>query len=326
MALIYPLLTGVALWSGGIWIWIGFPLNLLLIPITDLWLEQSGWKPSGGLVRWSYSRMVLGILAAANWICLLEAIHQASNGLSAWNFFALASTVGIMTGSSALPAAHDLIHRRSVVDRGLGLVLLASASYMHFRIEHVYGHHRNLGTLDDPGTARTGEGFPNFFCRALAQGFLGAWRIERDRMKSGGVLARLFGNRMLHYTVIQLALYIAIYEVAGMPGAGFMLLQSLIAAHLLEAVNYIQHYGLAHQADGLGSRGNAPKLTRDSHSPLACLLLLGLPTHAEHHVDPSTPAEHLAVHPEAHLIPITFYWAVFIAIIPLAFWRLNRST
>ena len=323
MPLIYPLLTGLALQLGGAWWWIGLPFNLLLVPLLDLWLLRRGWVAPRAWVRLSHWRGVLLLLAVADWTCLLAAIHQAAPGIPAWQFFGLASTVGIMTGSSALPAAHDLIHRRSSAERGLGLVFLASASYMHFRVEHVLGHHRQVGTAADPATARIGESFPAFLGRALLDGFRGAWRIESRRLRRYGAVARVCCNRVAHYVLIEALIYLAIYRYAGAAGIGFMALQSFIGIHLLEAVNYIQHFGVSRAArEGPAPIGAA--LSRDSHSPLAGLFLLGLPKHAQHHIDPRIPGERLGVHPDAALIPVSFYWAVFLAILPGAERRLER--
>ena len=71
-------------------------------------------------------------------------------------------SAGIAGGVVGITVAHELIHRRSRVDRFLGGVLLASMSYLHWALEHVAGHHRLVATRADPATARLGESLPRF--------------------------------------------------------------------------------------------------------------------------------------------------------------------
>lgn len=53
---------------------------------------------------------------------------------------------------------------------GLAEVLLSSVGYGHFTTEHVFGHHRFVGTQNDPATARFGETFYAFLPRTVFAG------------------------------------------------------------------------------------------------------------------------------------------------------------
>ena len=72
---------------------------------------------------------------------------------------ALGAAVGMSGGSIGITTAHELIHRQNKYMRGIGVLLLIVCCYGHFRIEHIYGHHRNVATREDPATARRGENF-----------------------------------------------------------------------------------------------------------------------------------------------------------------------
>ena len=76
-------------------------------------------------------------------------------------------SAGIAGGVVGITVAHELIHRRSRVDRFLGGVLLASMSYLHWALEHIAGHHRLVATRADPATARLGESLPRFLVRSI---------------------------------------------------------------------------------------------------------------------------------------------------------------
>ena len=72
---------------------------------------------------------------------------------------ALGAAVGMSGGSIGITTAHELIHRKNKFMRGIGVFLLVLCCYGHFRIEHIYGHHLNVATKEDPATARRGENF-----------------------------------------------------------------------------------------------------------------------------------------------------------------------
>ena len=63
--------------------------------------------------------------------------------------------------------AHELIHRTDKEwDKLVGRWLLAFTWDTGFAIEHVHGHHRNVGTELDPATARRGEYIVAFVWRS----------------------------------------------------------------------------------------------------------------------------------------------------------------
>ncbi len=53
--------------------------------------------------------------------------------------------MGLMAGSN-INVSHELFHKHDVVDKFLGTMTLAKNYYMHFSIEHVFGHHRRVAT------------------------------------------------------------------------------------------------------------------------------------------------------------------------------------
>ena len=47
--------------------------------------------------------------------------------------------------------------------------------YMHFYIEHLYGHHKRVATEEDPATSQKGENFYSFLPKSIIGGFMSAW-------------------------------------------------------------------------------------------------------------------------------------------------------
>ena len=91
--------------------------------------------------------------------------------------------VALFYGAAGINAAHELSHRtNSTYDQAVGRWLLAFTFDTTFPIEHVGGHHKNVGTLADPATARRGEYVLAFVVRSTAGCFHNAFQIERDRL------------------------------------------------------------------------------------------------------------------------------------------------
>ena len=59
----------------------------------------------------------------------------------------------------------------------IGIWLLSLSWDCAFAIEHVYGHHKNVGLPIDPATAKRGENIFVFIFRAIVKEQKDAWKI-----------------------------------------------------------------------------------------------------------------------------------------------------
>jgi alkane 1-monooxygenase len=85
------------------------------------------------------------------------------------------------------------------MERFLAKTLLLSSLYTHFYIEHNRGHHKHVGTPEDPSTARLNETVYLFWFRSMLQTWLSAWRIENERMRRNGWWVFGYRNEMLRF-------------------------------------------------------------------------------------------------------------------------------
>ncbi|MBX3637167.1 MAG: fatty acid desaturase, partial [Rubrivivax sp.] len=172
----------------------------------------------------------------------LGLVIAAGGGHPAWMVALLALGVGGVTGSQGITFAHELGHSRSRFDRALGWGLMASVNYAHFMVEHYRGHHVRVATAADPASARRGESLWRFLPRTLAGSWTSAWALEARRLQQH---RRGWGRSPLAWaTAVQVALLIGIAWALGPLALLFWVLQSAYAVFLLEAINYIEHYGL----------------------------------------------------------------------------------
>ena len=88
--------------------------------------------------------------------------------LEAWALPVFIYSVVILNSNFAVSLAHDLMHSRRNLDRRIATTLLLQNGFFYLESDHVYIHHRHVGTSSDPATARVGGGavrLPAAFCQ-----------------------------------------------------------------------------------------------------------------------------------------------------------------
>ena len=248
------------------------------------------------------------------------ALELASGPDLPWLHFAsLTSAVGTLSGVFGMLAAHDLVHSPKRLEKELGMVMLSFMTYRHFRIAHIYGHHRWVATDRDPGTARLGESFYAFFARTLVGQVVQAWAFERQLGKRKR-LSRL-ANRVLLDPFAYLLIYGTVLAFFGWRSVLFLFLQSLLAILVLELFNYIAHYGLMRnrKADGRFE----PLTVRHSwntSNALANKLIFNMGRHSDHHRRATAPYQTLEPVARAPELPAGYAGSIVLALLP-PLWR-----
>ena len=298
-------LVPLGLWLGGVWTFLGAALTPLGLVVLDEILGED--RTFGGNSSWSAFRRlpaayVVLQLTINGWASAIAS--QASTG--AISAVGLAISCGVTTGVFGFVAAHELIHSRNQRDRGLGLTFLASVFYMQFRIAHLYGHHRRAATFEDPASARLGEGLYAFLVRSIAGQFQEAWAFEARRSR---------GNRMVVYLAIEASLLVALAIWSGR-ALLFVLAVALVAVCLLEAFNYVAHYGLRR---GPGERLQ-PHHSWNSERRMNNASLLNMGRHSDHHRRTSQAYETLGPVERSARLPAGYAAALLTALVP-PLWR-----
>lgn len=282
------LLTGPHLWWQAL-LWV-LPMGLPVLA------DYAGWRggpPVHAPPRYLASAVIgavaglfvidLGLLLemSTRWRWSLEA--GLENTLS--DLLAVKFLLGSHGAHSSLLTGHELIHRRSRVANSLGRLLLALSCYHHFSIEHLHGHHRRVGREEDPATARFGETYEAFFRRSVTGQFKSAWKLESQRVHRRPA-ARLpwLGNKVLRGMIFESCWLVSILWIFGPAALLAYAVQTFMAIRNLEAINYVQHWGLV--------RNNRPPGAADAwRTDTWCSthMLLGMAHHARHHQEPARP-------------------------------------
>jgi alkane 1-monooxygenase len=234
--------------------------------------------------------------------------------------------IGLMCGVFGINVAHELGHRTSRFERTLARIMLCTSLYMHFYIEHNRGHHRNVGTPEDPATARKGESVYRFWVRSIIRSFSSAWSIvagERIRKKRRVWSA---GNEMIQYLAIEAALTGSIFLFGGWQVAGPFLIAALIGILLLETVNYIEHYGLSRvRVNEYRYEDVEPRHSWNSDYILGRLVLFELTRHSDHHWEPSKHYQLLDSMPGASQLPAGYPAMMLLSLCPPLWFRVMNS-
>ena len=142
-----------------------------------------------------------------------------------------------------------------------------------------------------------------------------AWQIEGERLAGQGRSVWSLHNDNLQAWSMSVVLYVALTVAFGWMALPFLFAQALYGAALLEAVNYIEHYGLLRRKDANGRFERcAPEHSWNSNQIVSNLMLYQLQRHSDHHANPRRAYQTLRHFDDSPQLP-----AGYAALIPLVY-------
>lgn len=322
VSLVYIVIVALGASYGGFFGWGSILLGGTVYPLVDVIRSKNiGRTAIGENLDSRRAEDLLKLYAIAQTMVIVWVLYLTTvRSYATWEWIGIALSLGTLTGGVGIPAAHELIHRRRKSSRAVGLYLLAIVNYMHFRIEHIYGHHLNVATPDDPATARRGEKLWAFIPRSVYGQLISAFRIE-ERLRHGVRGRRKRTNRVIQYILIQGLFLIFVGLVFGGLGVFVMVIQSIIAIIFLEATNYVEHYGLVREKLGDRFEPISYKHSWSTDSVLTNSLAFNLGLHADHHERPTRCFTQLRHISEAPQLPAGYLTMLSIAAFPMLWHR-----
>ena len=232
-------------------------------------------------------------------------------------------SVGILIGSSGINVAHELGHRQNKAEQLLSKILLLPALYIHFFIEHNRGHHRTVGTDDDPVSAKKGEIIYFFWIKAILGEYISAWKLEKERLLKLNQPVYSFSNEMIQYFFIQSIYLAGIYLFFNFNGLIVALISALIGILLLESINYIEHYGLRRKKMPTGFYEPVlPKHSWNSDHELGRIMLYELTRHSDHHYKSTRKYQILRHFDDSPQLPMGYPAALLLSLVPPLWFRI----
>ncbi len=254
--LFVPALVVAGYLLGGWWNFLVPLCCFVAYPIINFLISSPAEDNTGVQQTYSssaYSNIALSFVPVLIALTGLSVHAAGKASITAVSFAGLALSVGIVNGVLGFTLAHEFIHRFARTERAAGYLLLLQNNYMHYGIEHVWGHHVYACTPEDPHTARMGESLYAYLPRSIKGTYKNAWKIEAKKLLRTSYRFSLMNNRMVLFGILQILLMLLVFFTLGAFSLLFFLLQSAVAITLLHIINYLQHYGLMRKTNFTGS-------------------------------------------------------------------------
>ena len=322
LAYISPAAAFAGIYFGGVWSFGALYMGFLVIPLVEFFVPASPDNiPEEEELSRSKQRF-FDILLYLNLpivygLAMFYAYRVGFTGLSSFEVIAMTLNVGVVMGTCGINVAHELGHRANAFDQWVSRLLLVPEFYTHFTIEHNYGHHKQVGTPEDPATAPKGLGLYGFWVRSVTGSLLSAWRLERARLHATGDSFPWVRNNLLTGLLITIVFYAAVWWVAGPAAALGLMAAGVVGLLLLESVNYIEHYGLTREKLPSGRYEPVqPKHSWNSNHEVGRIFLYELTRHADHHYKTTRKYQILRHLENSPQLPYGYPASIILALVP----------
>ena len=284
---------GVLTWQ----LWMALPL-LAFICFACVWQMSSG-DP-------------LGLGALIQQVTGYD-MFAAREATTAWQYTFGVLLCGLMIGMVGTITGHELTHRTwDPISMFVGRWLLAFSFDSNFSIEHVYGHHRYVSTVNDPATAPRGRNVYAHILISIVRGNLSAWNIEKERLRKKRKPLISWHNVAIRGYLMSVVLLAVAYAMGGWAAVGYFAACALWGKSLLEIVNYMEHYGMVRNPE----TPVQPRHSWNSNKRLSSWTMFNLTRHSHHHAQGEVPYHELRPYEDAPMMLNGYLATIAIALIP----------
>ena len=229
----------------------------------------------------------------------------------------LSLSAGILLATNGINVAHELGHRQSLSERTMSKILYIPCLYMHFYIEHNFGHHMKVATPEDGATAKYNQSVYAFWIRSVSKQYVDAWKKQFELLSIKNHSFFSIYNDMLLYHLIQPLYLLAILVLFSQTAMLFAISVGVISFLFLECINYIEHYGL------LRSRTPSGRYERvqthhswNSNYNIGRIVLYELTRHSDHHFKSAKKYQLLETHKESPHLPVGYPASILLSLFP----------
>jgi alkane 1-monooxygenase len=317
-----PLSVYLSFTSFGILTYSAVFYAFLVLPFLDLITGESKENLNKGDVnnkkkKWIFDLMLyinIPIVFGLLYVVLMKIQHQ---DYETYELIGLSLSSGILLATNGINVAHELGHRPTYFERFLSKLLYMPCLYMHFYIEHNFGHHLNVATPEDGATAQYNQTIYSFWFTSVTMQYLSAWKIQMKLLKGQRTPFLSIKNEMLLYHIIQPIYLIGICSLFSFKVMLFALLIGVIAFLFLECINYVEHYGLLRIKNESGKYEQVQTHhSWNSNFNIGRITLYELTRHSDHHYKASKKYQVLNSYDESPTLPFGYPAAILLSFIP----------
>ena len=234
-----------------------------------------------------------------------------------YELIGLSLSAGILLATNGINVAHELGHRTTYIERFMSKCLYMPCLYMHFYIEHNFGHHLNVATPEDGATAKYNQTVYSFWWTSVTKQYSDSWKQQMQllRRQNKGFLS--IKNDMLWYHLIQPAYVFAVYFFFDSGVMLFAIATGVISFLFLESINYIEHYGLRRFKTPSGRYERVqPHHSWNSNFNIGRIVLYELTRHSDHHYKSSKKYQLLNSYDESPTLPLGYPASILLSFVP----------
>ena len=226
-------------------------------------------------------------------------------------------SASIVMATNGINVGHELGHRKSIIARTCSKLLYLPCQYMHFYIEHNFGHHINVATPEDPATARYKQTLYSFWITSVVRTYVSAWEIQLKLLKVSKRNFFSIKNDMVFYTFFQITFLAFVYYNFGLYLTLLSILMSIISFLFLETINYVEHYGLLRKKEPSGRYERVkPHHSWNSNHTIGRIVLYELTRHSDHHFKSSKKYQVLESLEDCPHLPYGYPTSILLSLIP----------
>lgn len=317
-----PLMAFISLYFEGLFSFLTVVYGFVLLPVLELIFPINTANLDTSEVDYKLKNKLFDWLLYLNLPLVFGLVYFAlikvtTADLEVYEIVGFMFSIGIVLAVNGINVAHELGHRQTTNERFIGKALLLPALYMHFYIEHNFGHHLHAATKEDPATARYNQSVYSFWFTSIFGQYFKAWRIQLKLLKNNKNSFLSTKNDMFWFAVFQVSYLVLIAIVFGMLGFIFALFAAIIGFILLESVNYIEHYGLLRLKMPSGRYERVKEVhSWNSNHVIGRIVLYELTRHSDHHFKTTKKYQILDYHDVSPQMPFGYPTSVVLALIP----------
>jgi len=166
-----------------------------------------------------------------------------------------------------------------------------------------------------------GESFWAFWPRTVAGSVRNSWQLEQRRLRRLGKRTFTLRNDVLNAWAMTVVLWAALIVLFGIGILPYLVVQAVFAFSLLEAVNYLEHYGLRREELPNGRYERvSPRHSWNNNHIVTNLFLYQLQRHSDHHANPTRRYQALRHFEESPQLPSGYASMIVLAYFP-PLWR-----
>ena len=241
----------------------------------------------------------------------------STQNYSTSEWIGLSISAGILLATNGINVAHELGHRMSYFERTMSKILYIPCLYMHFYIEHNFGHHMKVATPEDGATAKYNQSVYAFWIRSVSKQYVDAWKKQFELLSTKKHSFFSIYNDMLWYHLIQPLYLIIVLILFSQKAMLFAIFAGVISFLFLECINYIEHYGLLRSKTPSGRYERVQTHhSWNSNYSIGRIVLYELTRHSDHHFKSAKKYQLLETHKESPHLPVGYPASILLSLVP----------